>query len=349
MTGVLEKIKKQQWKQILLTAAKYSAGCILSILIAYKLGLNYSATAGIITILSIQGTKMDTFCTAGKRMLAFLLSVVLARIVFGLAGYTTAGFGWFLFIFVFLCIALRWETAMSVNAVLVSHILETGVMSWETVGNEAMIFAIGISMGIVMNLHLRKDTAMMQKHFCIMDQAMKQILEQMSELLPGNKMPTDSEAYFKELEKQIIQAEAIAWANHHNSIRERIGSVWCRMFRKEMQVISTHWDVQYVKMRKKQCEVLYEMHKKLGQIRITPIQAENISAFLIKMAEEYHEENDVKRLLEGLEKLFAEMRRMHLPKDREEFESRAILFVFMLDIREFLDLKNAFYHKKYLQ
>lgn len=349
MTNFISNVSNKQWKNILMMAAKMSVGCVASILIAYELGLKYPATAGIITILSIQNTKVDTFKTAGRRIISFVFSLLLAWVIFRLFGFRTTSYGCFLLIFVFVFIALGWEAVMSVNAVIVSHFMEVGSMTKADVFNETMIFTIGISMGILMNLHLRKDYKTMKNRFHGMDEEMKRILEHMAELVLINEIEEDSGVYFHELEQQILKAEEIAWHNHHNTIRERVANIKHHVQKNDVPAISTHWDVQYVKMRKNQCEILYEMYKKIGQIQVTPIQAAHISTFLKKMAEEYHEENDVEKLLDALKDLFAEMRGTSLPKERTEFESRAILFVFMLDMKEFLDLKNAFYREKFLQ
>lgn len=339
----------KQWKNILLMAVKISAGCILSILIASELGLRYPATAGIIAVLSIQNTKMDTLKTAGKRVLSFGFTLVLAWIMFEVFGYSTVGYGWFLLVFVFVCITLQWEAVMSVNAVIVSHFMEIGSMAQADVLNEIMIFTIGITMGILMSLHQKKDYKTMKNRFRCMDEEMKRILNHMAELLVSKDADEDTAEHFRKLEEQIRKAEEIAWYNHHNTVRERIFNVKHHVRRTDAPAISTHWDVQYVKMRKDQCEVLYEMCKKTIQIQVPPIQAGHIAAFLKKMALEYHEKNDGEKLLRELDRLFDEMREASLPKEREEFESRAVLYVFMLDMKEFIDLKNAFYQEKYLR
>lgn len=345
----ISNVSNKQWKNILIMATKMSVGCVLSILIAYELGLKYPATAGITTILSIQSTKVDTFKTAGKRVLSYLFSLGLAWVIFRLFGFNTMSYGCFLLIFVFVFIALRWEAVMSVNAVIVSHFMEVGSMAKADVLNETMIFTIGVGMGILMSLHLKKDHKTMQYRFRGMDDEMKRILIHIAELLVSKERDEDSEEYFHELEEQIGKAEEIAWHNHHNNIRGRISDARHHVRKNSTPSVSSHWDVQYVKMRKNQCEILYEMYKKIYQLEVTPIQAEHIAAFLRKMSVEYHEENDVEKLLKDLDGLFEEMRGTQLPKERPEFESRAILFVFMLDIKDFLDLKNAFYREKFLQ
>lgn len=354
MTNLLTKASKKRWKYILLMAGKISTGCILSILIAYELGLRYCATAGIITVLSIHNTKVETIQTAGRRLLAFLLAIVIARLAFSLLGFTTVAFGLFMFVFVFICISLGWENAISMSAVLVTHFLEVKSMAAASLFNETMVFFIGAGMGIIMNLHLRRDYKTMQFRVNAMDEEMRGILFNMAERLVSEKVIDVSGDYFHRLEKQIIRAEEVAWNNHQNTVRERLfgkkpeipqrNKAYSidKADEKSKGIRTAYADLEYVQMRKKQCEVLYEMHKRISQVHVTPVQAEHIAVFLKKMAEEYHEENDGAKLLEDLEQLFQEMRATKLPVERTEFENRAVLFVFMLNIKEFLDIKNKF-------
>lgn len=46
--------------------------------------------------------------------------------------------------------------------------------------------------------------------------------------------------------------------------------------------------------------------------------------------------------LENLKQIFMDMKKEELPKDREEFESSALLYHIMMDIEEFLKYKIAF-------
>ena len=53
-------VKKSIWKKHILVSLKIAAAALFSILLAGELGLQYSATAGIITVLSIRATKRET-------------------------------------------------------------------------------------------------------------------------------------------------------------------------------------------------------------------------------------------------------------------------------------------------
>lgn len=80
----------------LLSVAEVALGTTSGILLADMLGLKYSAVAGITTLLTIQNTRGATLKTAGKRMLAFALMVILCFAALPPLHFHTLSFGLFL-------------------------------------------------------------------------------------------------------------------------------------------------------------------------------------------------------------------------------------------------------------
>ena len=91
-------------KDKLLRSLKIAAAALAAIALAGELGLNYSATAGIITVLSIRNTKKETLKSAVNRGLAFLCALLLAGIFFSFLGYGLGAFALYLFFFALLCL-----------------------------------------------------------------------------------------------------------------------------------------------------------------------------------------------------------------------------------------------------
>lgn len=102
---------------------KVALGASASILIAGLLGLSSSGTAGIITVLSILGTKRETLILAGVRLISFAVALGIAALCYGVLGFTLAGFAVYLFLFSVACYALNWSHSVSMMSVLVLHFL----------------------------------------------------------------------------------------------------------------------------------------------------------------------------------------------------------------------------------
>lgn len=73
-----------------------------------------------------------------------------------------------------------------------------------------------------------------------------------------------------------------------------------------------------------------------------------VSEFTQEVGESLHEENTAKELLDNLQLLRESFKTMELPKDREEFENRAMLFQFLNDLEDFLIIKYDF-KKRYIK
>ncbi len=310
-------------------AGKISLGCVLSMIAATVLGLKYSATAGLITILSIQQTKKETVITALKRLSAFFCAVVISVLCFNLLGYTTLAFGVYLFIFVMLCMILDWQIATVPISVLITHLLAEKSCDISILLNEFLIFVIGAGVGTIINMHLHNNKQKMNSSREKLDNEIKAILERMSQrILTDDKSDYNSDC-FKKIDKLLFEARQVAYENQNNKL---IGA--------------ESYDIDYLKMRENQCSVLMEMYKSILKISVTPEQSKVISEFLKKTSSEYHEKNDVKNLISELEDIFADMRFQKMPESRTEFENRAVLYSLMLQIKDFLSIKYDFMEKR---
>lgn len=312
-------------KALLLKSIKIALAAILAIAIAGELGLKYSATAGIITILSIQNTKKETFKSAGKRALAFLCALILAAGAFGLLGYTLPAFAVYLFLFALLCQSRGWVEAISVDSVLISHFLAEKNMSPAMLLNECAIFVIGVGLGILVNLHLHRKSEEFERLSAEVDEQIKGILQRMSEWLIKEDKSGYNAACFARLEQSLEAARLCAAANYNNQL-------WG----------NDSYELEYISMRQRQTVVLQGIYENIKSICYLPKQAMEVSELLQEIQRQYHKYNTVEDLLKRLQELFDEMKGQKLPESREEFEARAILFYILKQLEKLLMLKREF-------
>lgn len=316
--------------RVILNTIKIVLACMVAILLAGFFHLRYAVSAGIIAILSVQPTKKETVRTALGRFLAFLCALLISAVSFRVFGFTVTAFAVYLFIFVFICLSFGWNNAMAMDSVLISHFLTEGRMDFAMIGNETLLFIIGVGAGILANLHLHKDMRKMEELREEIDNQIKSILFRMSERILGGETSDYNGTCFDVLSEYLAKARRMAEQNFQNQF---LGE--------------DLFDMEYVRMRREQYGCLYEMYKNVRTIRTTPAQAQIISAFLRQISEEYHKENTVDSLLDRFYEIDEGMRTQPLPAERGEFEDRAMLYSLLRHLEEFLMIKKEF-AKKYL-
>lgn len=310
---------------LLLNSVKIILAAIGGIALAELLHLQHSISAGIVAILTIQPTKKETIQTALTRFYAFVVSLLLAYACFRLFGFTILGFLIYFSSYIVLCHILHWYYAMTINAVLISHFVTYGVMNEHTIMNEVLIFIIGVGTGIIANLHLRKNVDAIENLKEEADIQIVGILNRMSQHIINIDMTDDNEESFVELRKMIRKAKNLAEENYLNQFNK-----------------DDRYDIEYILMRDRQCQVLYEMYKNVRKLDSTPDTAKAISHFLEMMAAKFHRDNDGHELMKYFREMDVYMKQRPLPVERLEFENRARLFVVMRNIEEFIQIKADF-------
>lgn len=306
----------------IIDSIKIILAAIIAITIAQALKLDFAVSAGIVAILTIQPTKKETVKIAVGRLCAFCVALALAYICFMIMDFTVIAFFVYLVVYIFICQIFSWNSAMAMNSVLISHFITANTMDTHAIGNEIAIFIIGVSCGIVANLHLRKKVHYIEKLKKETDEQILRILSRMSERILNKDISDYNGECFNILRNSIREAKNVAEQNYNNQF-------------------STHdtADIEYIAMREKQCQVLYEMYKSIRNMDTTPHTAGKLSEFLRKMVKEFSCGNLEECLLDDFNKMDKYMKNQPLPVERKEFEDRARLFGLMRSIEEFMALK----------
>lgn len=312
-------------KKTVLNTTKIAAAAIAAILIARLLKLDNGISAGIVAVLSIQATKKETIRTALDRFLAFVAALAISYITYHVCGFNLTGFCLYLIAFIFVCQRYQWLSAMAMDSVLISHFIGFASMSSDHIINEALIFFLGIGAGIIANLHLHKDINSIEKLKTDADEQIRKILRRMSERMIEEDKSDYNGDCFQKLDDMIREAENVARTNYANQFGTR-----------------DRYDLDYIAMRRKQKEVLFEMYKFVRQLRTTPDNIYLIANFLDDISLQFERNNTAEDLLRERQEIDRFMMTTELPKTREEFEDRALLFALLHQIKEFLEIKAEF-------
>jgi len=312
-------------KQIFINTIKITIAAISAILLAQILNLQFAVSAGIVAILSVQPTKKETLKTATARLLAFAVALLISIILFNLLGFSVQVFFIYLLLFILICQWRGWISAMAMDSVLISHFLTLGKTGFTEIKNEILLFVIGVGFGIIVNIFLRKKSDYIEELKTRTDDKIKYTLHRMSLRILNPELPDYDGSCFVSLNESIFIAKKQAEENYNNQFTKK-----------------DTYDTQYLSMREKQTAILQEMFKCVKNIKTIPHTTPLVADFLEKVSIEYHKDNDVINLLDELTQIRNKMKTLELPKNRDEFEDRANLFMLLERLEEFLILKNNF-------
>lgn len=313
--------KKINYIQII----KIAFGSCVSILIADFFHLSYSASAGVVTLLTIQNTKKETLFITLKRFLSFLISIVIAYIVFQAAGYHPFSYGLYLLLFVGICYILNLEVGISMNAVLATHFLIEKSMGIHWVLNELSIFLLGSGIGILLNLYIPKKINVIRENQEAIEEKIREILGGMASSLLNPLQDSTSEEKLSLLNDYLKEGLSSAYENMNNTLLGDMG-----------------YYIQYMQMRKEQYKILKRIHTLIETLNIVPVQAVPIADYMNHASATLHEYNNAIELLDELQKISDDFKLHPLPVSREEFENRAILFQIIHELEAFLVCKRDF-------
>lgn len=304
---------------------KIAIGSCISILIADFFHLSYSSSAGVITLLSIQNTKKETLNITLKRFLSFIISTTIAFLTFRFMGYHPFSYGFYLFLFVGICYLFNLEEGISMNAVLATHFLIEKSMSYQWIFNELYLLILGTGIGVLLNLYIPKKIMVIKQDQADIEGSIKEILVQMASSLLSPLQESESKDSIKVLNTRLKESLLRAYENMNNTL---LGDA--------------RYYIQYMQMRKDQCNILIRIDSLIKTLNSVPIQAYTITDYMNHIASTFHENNNAIALLDELQKITMDFKNDPLPSDRLEFENRAILFQIINELELFLVSKRDF-------
>lgn len=323
-------------KFYVLKVLKIGVGSCVAILIANYFGLAYSASAGVITLLSIQDTKKETMILALRRFLTFVIAMCIAGIIFLNFGYNAITFGTFLLGFISVCYTLKLEDSIAMSAVLTTHFLAEQSMSFYWIRNELSLMLIGVTISIFLNMFMPRNIEEIRRDQFEIEEDMKNILNRMAFNILTEEQCQSSEICYREeaglneesiknLEEHLEKALSRAYKNMNNTL-----------------LSDTRYYIGYMEVRKNQCAILKDIYAQIALLNAVPAQAYLISDLLKDMSSSFHEYNNAKDLLEELNLIKEKFKHDTLPTTRNEFENRAILYYILNDLELFLTMKKDF-------
>lgn len=310
---------------IIYRTIKITLGVVLAILVAQGLKLDFALSAGIIALLSMLDVKRQSILIAFKRIYTALLGLALAALLFTLFHFSIWSFGLFLLIYIPLLLKLNASVGLVVNTVLITHLFGLERITAHGLLNEVFLMLIGITIALIFNLHMPNSEGDIIKLQRKMEDQLRSFIRSMSFNLKNHCEINGHQVTLQDLKQTIDEGrdQAIVLIN-------------------SFYLKDHNYYLSYFDMRKQQYGRLRYMQEHCNTVFITQNEATILSDFTRNLAEVIHEYNTGEVLMKDLEALKTYFKDSELPKTREEFENRALLYQYLNDLEEFILIKIRF-------
>ncbi len=320
------KMKIKLWENFI-QAAKIAIGSSLAILIGMAMDLEFATSAGIITLLTLLTTKIETLRLSLYRLISFSISVCISYLFIQHLFSEWLAFGIYIFLVVYFSNWMGWHATISVNAVIGTHFLSTQNYTSAFILNEFWLVFIGVSIAILFNAftpnNKLENTILHNIEFT--EKRLVAILEDLTKYLMKQDIERNVWDSVIELEHYIEHFIEQSFEFQNNSFKP---------YKK--------YYVHYFEMRSSQCQVLHNLHYDIKSIRHMPTEAYVVAGYIKYMNQFIFEMNDPDEQIETLETMFDAIRKEELPKTQLELEGRVKLFHILMDIEELLVFKRRF-------
>lgn len=151
--SILERLKDNLKKDRFLFAVRIILGVITSILVADCVGIEFAPSTGVITLLTIDDTKKDTFRKSLLRLASFVYTYLISWLVLDVLNLeTTLGFSIAIACVTLITFLLRWDQTLSVNCVvLIQLFLDQKAFTFNLFLNETGRVLIGVLTANIIN------------------------------------------------------------------------------------------------------------------------------------------------------------------------------------------------------
>ena len=310
-------------KTLLSTTIKTAIAATLSLLVAQALGLKFSSSAGIITILDIFETRKATIKGGLKRTLSATIALVLGIMVFEIFDYKTWAFGLYLLLFVPISFLLKIELGLGPSSVVVTHLLSYGEINSSIIFNEVGLILIGTGFAMLTNLYAPESQDKLIKWIEEIDGDIKDILIFFGDTLVNNLDVKIYEGKIKKLEDDINKALNLAIIENDNRIENS----------KNLLIGLSH--------REREKELLMEMYDDLKSIPKEYADGKLISDLMIDTANNLSDNGDMVKVKKRIEFLQEHFHMMELPETHEDFVIRSSIFQVFRSLNQFIDISKT--------
>lgn len=299
------------------------AGC--SIWVAQLLELKFYVAAGIITVLCIKPTKIQSLKTAGERIVACLIGLIIAGTIFELIGYHPWVLSVVLLVLIPVCVRFKIADGIVSSFVIVLHLYLLKTINLAIVLNEFALVLIGVGFALVLNLYMPSVDRELKKYQIQIEQNFKRIFTELAIYLRSGENDWDGKE-ITETTELLQKAKRLALKDIENHLKKEQNSYYT-----------------YFTIREKQFDIIVRLIPIISALDTTHWQGGMIADFLDDVRDGIHPGDTTDKYLDQIKQIRQKLRKAPLPKDHEEFEIQASLFHLLNEMERYLFIKRRFH------
>ena len=256
-----------------------------------------------------------------------LLALAIGVLAFRLTGFHIWSLGLYLALYVPLAYKMGWEIGITPSSVLVGHLLVQESTSPELLLNEILLFLIGTSFALLVNLYMPSREKAIQNYHLQVEEKLKDILLRFKYYLSRGDGRNRAQLV-DELDELLDEALKLVYLDHSDHLFHQ-----------------TDYHIHYFEMRQRQSRILRNMAQQINTCHLAASESLILAQLFSKIAVQLSQTNPAHDLLDDIERYLQVFRNRSLPKTREEFETRATLLQLLREAETFIQVKVDFYQK----
>ncbi|WP_215142741.1 aromatic acid exporter family protein [Exiguobacterium qingdaonense] len=298
----------------------------IAMLISETVHLDYFVFAAIIAILSIQETRKKSIRASYERVMASLLAIGLGAAMFTLLGYSPVTLTLYFVIFIPLVQQLKLQDGFITSVVILTHLYTEAQFSLELFINELLLIAIGVGVGLVVNMYMPTLDREIERIKDSIDRSLAVLFYDVAACVETGVYNNHSMMLIKTRD-YLKEGKDLALRRMGNSIGKR----------------NEDMDYLYFRMRERQYDILKRVADNAREITMVVNEAKPVATFLRRVGDHVNEQADASVFLQELEEMIEHYRKnVPLPTTREEFEVRSSLLNILSDVNSYLILKERY-------
>jgi uncharacterized membrane protein YgaE (UPF0421/DUF939 family) len=300
---------------------KTAAAVVIAIYLAQFFGLN-ALSAGLFAVLGVDVTRKRGIRTSVVRILASLVGLLLAALIFYLLGFYIWVIGIFVLVVYSVLAQLKLHEGIVTSTVVMIHLFTVRSVSVEHIMNEVYLLLIGLGLSTIINLlYMPDEQPKLNEARIRLELLLSRIFKEIALHLVDNQNHIWDG-------KELLQAsEAI---EEGNNLAERSAE-------NKLLYGNSYW-VRYFEMRRQQLESTHRMLDLVAQVYQSLPHAILISQLFDELSEEVKSEYYHGTVEKHLIEMEQQFKKNTLPASREEFEVRSALLQLSVELKNYLSI-----------